>query len=568
MLLFIAMVFAFSGIVSAEGTMITAADLSVSQPTILPTNPFYFLKTIGRNIQSTLTFDPIKKAELSLKFANEKLVEAQQVAEQSTNQNSINNALDSYSNETTKLKGFSEVLKVDNPANDNLLNKITEQNFNHQQLLSQISDNKVELQQKIEEVKNKSVENFTVSTFEIASPDKVQEKIENIIQNQENSKINVIERSDILQKIENNAPEGEAKRVIVRTQDNLLNQGLNNTNLTPEIKIQIEGKIDELKQKVEYREIAIEDFTKKIVNQNQDMFSVNVSDEDKAKLKEYAEKVVEQNNFDYKTILNGINSLNVSSDAKKIIDTVQERVVVQSNGVELGCVDTDNPVCGVDNKTYANACESKKVGVNIAYRGKCGECISEGKTVNPSVANSKQCCSGLIICPIENSTTSTNEKVGVCKRTCEMPPKVIDQGTMDNKIVCTADYDPFCGENGKTYSNECYLNNSGTKLKHKGECEKNETPTITEPEKIKPIVIVTPKATETINQNQNQNQNTNTIIGMANPASTYCSKQGYKLDIRKDEQGNEYGMCVFEDGKECDEWAFFRKECGQEYIKE
>lgn len=49
------------------------------------------------------------------------------------------------------------------------------------------------------------------------------------------------------------------------------------------------------------------------------------------------------------------------------------------------------------------------------------------------------------------------------------------------------------------------------------------------------------------------------IIGMANPASVFCIEQGGKLEIRKDESGNEYGVCIFADGKKVEEWEFFRK---------
>lgn len=50
--------------------------------------------------------------------------------------------------------------------------------------------------------------------------------------------------------------------------------------------------------------------------------------------------------------------------------------------------------------------------------------------------------------------------------------------------------------------------------------------------------------------------------GLSNPASVYCEEQGYRLEIREDDEGNQYGVCVFPDGSECDEWAFFRGECG------
>ncbi len=49
--------------------------------------------------------------------------------------------------------------------------------------------------------------------------------------------------------------------------------------------------------------------------------------------------------------------------------------------------------------------------------------------------------------------------------------------------------------------------------------------------------------------------------GLANPASVYCEEQGYRLEMRTDENDT-YGVCVFPDGSECEEWAFFRGECG------
>ena len=50
-------------------------------------------------------------------------------------------------------------------------------------------------------------------------------------------------------------------------------------------------------------------------------------------------------------------------------------------------------------------------------------------------------------------------------------------------------------------------------------------------------------------------------VNIANPASVYCEKQGYTLEARVDSEGNQYGVCIFPDGSECDEWAYFRGEC-------
>jgi putative hemolysin len=48
---------------------------------------------------------------------------------------------------------------------------------------------------------------------------------------------------------------------------------------------------------------------------------------------------------------------------------------------------------------------------------------------------------------------------------------------------------------------------------------------------------------------------------LANPASVYCDEQGGKLEIREHEDGGQYGVCIFDDGSECEEWAYFRGEC-------
>jgi putative hemolysin len=49
-------------------------------------------------------------------------------------------------------------------------------------------------------------------------------------------------------------------------------------------------------------------------------------------------------------------------------------------------------------------------------------------------------------------------------------------------------------------------------------------------------------------------------VDMPNPASVHCVDEGGELEIR-DEAGGQVGYCLFPDGSECEEWAFFRGEC-------
>lgn len=48
---------------------------------------------------------------------------------------------------------------------------------------------------------------------------------------------------------------------------------------------------------------------------------------------------------------------------------------------------------------------------------------------------------------------------------------------------------------------------------------------------------------------------------IANPASKNCVDQGGTLSIQTRSDGGQYGVCVFEDNRQCEEWALLRGEC-------
>jgi len=62
-----------------------------------------------------------------------------------------------------------------------------------------------------------------------------------------------------------------------------------------------------------------------------------------------------------------------------------------------------------------------------------------------------------------------------------------------------------------------------------------------------------------------RSNNTNTeasaeepTIWMPNPASVYCEEQGWTINIVKDEDWNESGICKLADGTEVEEWEYYR----------
>lgn len=50
------------------------------------------------------------------------------------------------------------------------------------------------------------------------------------------------------------------------------------------------------------------------------------------------------------------------------------------------------------------------------------------------------------------------------------------------------------------------------------------------------------------------------VVNQANPASTNCLQKGGRLEIKKNKNG-EYGVCLFDDNRQCEEWALLRGNC-------
>ena len=485
--------------VFAEETTITAEDLNVSEPTVLPTNPFYFLKEFGREIQMLITLDPIKKAEIKLKIASEKLIEADKL---SNNKEDLENALSSYTNSLKSLREYASTLKQDSESSNAFLKKITIQTFNQQKFLDQIADKQSESSQKIFESKEKALNSLTNTSLGLGSSEKVRDALEEAINNAKTGTNNVL---DVLKRVEGIVPE-QAKKVIIEVENKIITRRLSDNNLTEEEKNKLDEYLSELKTKSGYKDLISEEYIQKLVAENQDILDSlgSISEEDKAKLLEYGKSILSEDDVDYEDILNGLLSLGISSDAKKIVDEIQSQIANRYSEGGITCLEVVNPVCGIDNKDYNSICEAKKAGTGVAYKGKCGTCIAEGKILTAG----KVCCPGY-----EVNNQSICQKI-----------------SSTNNVACVTLWDPVCGENGKTYSNECYSKAAGINIKYKGECQKE-------------------------------------TIQIANPASTFCVQQGYKIEIRNNEDGSQYGVCVFSDGKECEEWKFYNKECGTGYRK-
>ena len=59
--------------------------------------------------------------------------------------------------------------------------------------------------------------------------------------------------------------------------------------------------------------------------------------------------------------------------------------------------------------------------------------------------------------------------------------------------------------------------------------------------------------------------NVDLMSAMPNPSSVYCQALGYKTAVVTNEDGGQYGICIFPDGSTCTCWDFYRGLCGQKW---
>ena len=80
-------------------------------------------------------------------------------------------------------------------------------------------------------------------------------------------------------------------------------------------------------------------------------------------------------------------------------------------------------------------------------------------------------------------------------------------------------------------------------------------------------IILGACAQHSMNQIPSSTTTPNNPIGMPNPASEYCVKQGGKSEIKRQTDSSEYGVCHLPNGKTIGEWELYRHDHGAFWLQ-
>ena len=477
---------------------IQASDLDIKEPTLLPDHPFYFLKNWGRTIQSFFTFNPVKKAELRLKFANEKIIEAKKLVKKGATPEKIKKALKDYEQELDRIKKRTDKFKVKAEENTELnrfLDKYTQHQALHYRILQRLEKQvPPEVYKIIEENRKKHLERFKEVMLKLEDENKIPERLEKNIEGLRGSQFKEFKSLEILEELKEKFPEDIQEKIQER-QERILEK----------LQKRLEGMPSEDQAK-------FKDYIEKISGdklKHLQVLAVLRGEEISPKLEEVLEEAEKEK---------------IDQIAEKYKDLIKEKVQKRIAQAESEVAAAGEAAKTIDPEVYRGkaALRLLKLAKNhleqskqAMTEGKYGRAYGlataayhEAKAVQRIVERIeaikipekmkekfKELYPGISLpfdwsqCKLYSPPKCPKGKIVVERDEndcpifkCEPLEKEGEQEEEEeeekvSKIMCPMLWEPVCGTDGKTYTNKCVAENiAKAKIAHKGICEEVTRP--------------------------------------------------------------------------------------------